>query len=125
MPVCRPRALRSSLFPTIRMRRPARLGLMRRNPCGQYLTPGASTGAKRVRQLALADAQCSRHCPRLFFSCPASRVALEPAVAWANGSLVSSLRVSCSKLVPRMHWPSPMIRIHSNRFDGGAGREDG
>jgi len=24
-----------------------------------------------------------------------------------------------------MHWPSPMIRIHSNRFDGGAGREDG
>jgi len=113
MPAPHPRALCSSLFPTDRMHGPALLGPSLWTPHGRYVTPGASTGAKRVRQLALATARSTRQHRRILFSRPASRLVFEPAVVRANRSPVFSLRISCSELVPRMHWRPRMIGTRS------------
>jgi hypothetical protein len=109
VPACHPRALCSSLFSANRMRGPALFGPSLWTPHGRYVTPGASTGAKHVRQLARADAQCSGQCPRILTSRPAAPPGLEPAVVQANKSPAFSLRIIRSKMVPRMHWRPSMI----------------
>jgi len=95
MPACHPCALCSSSFPANRMRGPALFGPSLWTPHGRYLTPGASTGAKRVRQLALATARCSRQRSQLLFPSPAASLALEPALAYgtAHRCLSSVTRV--------------------------------
>jgi hypothetical protein len=112
MPARHPRALCSSLFPTCRMHGPALLDPSLWTPHGRHVTPGASTGAKRVRQLPRAGAPCTRQRPRLLSSRLAPSLALEPAPLRGIAHRCLS-RVSCSRLVSRMHWSSRMIATRS------------
>jgi hypothetical protein len=107
MPACHPRALHSSLFPANRMHSSACLGSSLCPSLGRYATPGASTGAKRVRQLPRATARCSRQRSKLLFSCPAAWLAREPALVQGaahrrlpSASLVPGWYPECTGLHP-------------------------